>query len=165
MGFGLKKARIVNNTIWKGKGRLPYYYVNASQTTTETGFVVTTTFKVCIAKTCANPFVIGRRVTRRAIEQTPTVYNLYVEKRDGSLQGSLMADWEVTGTVNAQAVDAWTNAEAPTLIGQFPAGTAFDLHEVLQGKWEPVVEGGDHQSGTMPAHDLTISFVNHEVLD
>jgi hypothetical protein len=169
MGFGLKKARIVNKTVWKGKGRLPYYYVNVSQTTTEGAFLTTTSFRVCLAKTCANPFVIGRRVTRRAIQQSPQVYNLYVEKRNGSLQGPLMSEWEVTGTVtwdaSPQPVDVWTSSEGPTLVGQFPAGATYDLHEVLVGNWQPVSPGGDHQTGTMPAQDLTLVFVNEEVVD
>jgi hypothetical protein len=165
MGFGLKTTRIVNNTAWAGKGRLPYYYVNASKTVVDNGYNVTTTYKVCLAKTCANPFVLSRRVTRKAVEQSPQVYSLYVDTQATGEGTWPMGGIDVTGTVGAQSVSVTTTDTAPTLIGQFPAGTAYDLTEILFGNWQAVNPGSGNQSGTMPDHDLTLVFINEEYVD
>lgn len=170
MAFGLKKTRIVNNTVWAGNGRLPYYYVNASNTVVQGGYNVTTTYKVCLAKTCANPFVLGRRVTRTvAVAQSPQVYSLYVDTFE-DVDGLRIGGVEVTGTVGAQTVSVTTTDTAPTLIGQFAAGTAYSL---TQGVLPPQAPPGPQPTGvtpyttslgiltgTMPAHDVTLEFMN-----
>jgi hypothetical protein len=162
MAFGLKKTRIVNDTVWAGRGRLPYYFVNASKTVVQGGFNVTTTYKVCLAKTCANPFVLGRRVTRTAVvAQTPQVYSLYVDTFATGEGTMRIGGIEVTGTVGAQSVSATTTDTAPTLIGQFPAGTAYNLTQgLLPFGLVPFTPSGGIFTGTMPAHDLTLEFVN-----
>lgn len=167
MGFGVNRTHIVKNTVWAGKRHLPYYYVNASNAVTENGALVTTTYRVCLAKTCANPFVFGRRVARTAQRPTP-VYNLYIEKRSGSTEGQRLGGWEVTGTVGAQSVDVQTTDTASTLVGQFAAGTAYSLSEVRQNGWvviSPVSPVPGNFSGTMPASDLTLVFVNGRAVD
>lgn len=162
MAFGLKKTRIVNNTVWAGNGRLPYYYVNASNTVVEGGYNVTTTYKVCLAKTCANPFVLGRRVTRTvAVAQSPQVYSLYVDTFDSTEGTMRIGGIDVTGTVGAQTVSVTTTDTAPTLIGQFPAGTAYDLTQgLLPFGLVPFTPSGGIFTGTMPASDLTLEFMN-----
>jgi hypothetical protein len=165
MGFGLKTTKIVDNTVWTGNGHLPYYYVNASNTVVQSGYNVTTTYKVCLAKTCANPFLLSRRVTRTVIADAPQVYNLYIEKRRNTEDGQRLGGWEVTGTVGAQSVSVTTTDTAATLVGQFPAGTQYTLNETVQGNWQPVSPQTGTLSGTMPASDLTLVFVNEELLD
>lgn len=162
MAFGLKQTRIVNNTVWAGKGRLPYYYVNASNTVVEGGYNVTTTYKVCLAKTCANPFVFGRRVTRTvAVAQSPQVFSLYVDTFDATEGTYRLGGVEVTGTVGAQSVSVTTTDTAPTLIGQFPAGTPYILTQgLLPLSLVPDAPSGGIFTGTMPANDFTLEFMN-----
>jgi hypothetical protein len=160
MGFGLKTTKIVNNTVWAGKGRLPYYYVEAANSVTEGGFVVTTIYKVCLSKTCANPFIIGRRITRTPVANSPQVYNLYIETRENT-DNIMIGGVEVTGTVGALPISVETTDSAPTLIGQFPAGTTYNLTEVtLPSGYMPYDPASGNLTGTMPASDLTLTFIN-----
>jgi hypothetical protein len=161
MGFGLKTTRIVKHTAWAGNGRLPYYYVNASNTVVEGSFSVTTTYRVALAKTCANPFVLSRRATRTPVAQSPQVYNLYVDTFETGEGTMRMGGVDVTGTVGAQSVSVTTTDTAPTLIGQFPAGAAYTLTEgLLPSGFMPYTPSGGTFTGTMPANDLTLEFVN-----
>jgi hypothetical protein len=160
MGFGLKKTRIIKNTIWRGRGRLPYYYVNASNTVVQQGYNVTTTFKVCLSKTCANPFVIGRRVTRTPVRPPATLFNLYIDTRDGS-EGPRMSGCRITGTVGATAIDVTTDGEGPVLLGQFAPGTLYNLTEVsLPPGYGTDDPGTGNYTGPMPSGELTLTFTN-----
>jgi hypothetical protein len=156
MAFGIKVTRIVKNTTWAGNGRLPYYYVRASKTTTEGAFLVTRTYRVAASKTCANPFVLPGSTTRRSI-----LRRLFVEKRaQGQL--NLLAGWHITGTVGGKAIDVTTSATEATLVGEFAPGTAYDLSEVIPADsgWIPISPEGGRYAGTMPAEDLTLTYVN-----
>jgi hypothetical protein len=157
MAFGPRVTIIVKHTVWTGKKNLPYYYVLATRSVVQNDFNVTTSYRVCLAKTCGNPFVFGRTVTRRALK-----HNLYIEKRRDSTEGALLGGWEVTGTVGVASIDATTSASGPKLVGSFAAGTAYDLTEVLQQGWVIVSPNGGNFTGVMPAGDLTLIFVNHE---
>lgn len=155
MAFGPVVTRIVKNTVWTGAKDLPYYYVLATHSVVQSGFTVVTSYRVCLAQTCGNPFVFGRTVTR-----TPLTYNLYIEKRSDTTTGTLLGGWEVTGTVGVASIDATTSASGPTLIGSFTAGTAYDLSEVLQAEWVIVSPADGNFTGVMPAAPLTLIFVN-----
>jgi hypothetical protein len=157
MAFGPVITKILNHTQWNGSRSLPYYYVDASNAVLISGVMVTTTYRVALAKTCANPFVFKRTVTR-----IPVVHNLYIEKRYGSVTGELLAEWHVTGTVGGVAVDKWTTSSGPVLVGSYLAGTAIDLQEAFpeQGAWFAISPNNGHYVGTMPAQDLTVIFVN-----
>jgi hypothetical protein len=160
MAFGPHTTKIIKGTVWRGTKSLPYYYVNATRSVVTDGVRVDTTYKVALAKTCCNPFVLGPFVTRTRVA-VPT-YNLYIEKRNGAVDGNLLAEWNITGTVGGVAVSVWTNSSSPTLVGSYPAGAAIDLSEVPQSNWSPVSPSEGHFSGVMPAHDETITFVNQE---
>jgi hypothetical protein len=157
MAFGPHVTRVIKGTVWTGSFNLPYYYVLASRTVVAGGFSVTTTYRVCLAKTCGNPFVFDRKVTSTAL-----TYNLYIEKRSGSVEGPLLGGWEVTGTVGAASIDTSTSASGPVLVGSYPAGTAYNLAEVLQPDWAIVSPAGGDFAGVMPSQDLTLTYVNQE---
>jgi hypothetical protein len=162
MAFGPHTTKIIKGTVWKGSSRLPYFYVNATQSVVTNGIRVTTTYKVALAKTCGNPFVLGPFVTRTRVA-VPT-YNLYIEKRYGSMQGRRLNNWAVTGTVGGVAVDKLTSDEGLVLVGTFPAGAKIDLQEIMPdgGGWIVDSPPDGHYTGLMPAADLTITFINHE---
>jgi hypothetical protein len=158
MAFGPHTTRIVKNTVWRGTGRLPYYYVNSTQSVVQNGYRVDTTYRVALAKTCGNPFVLGPYVTR-----TPVMYNLYVEKRSSSATGPRLAGWIIRGTVGTKSVEAVTSSSDKVLVGSFPAGTAIDLSEGEapgQGVWNHVTPADGRFITTMPAQDMTLTFVN-----
>jgi hypothetical protein len=157
MAFGPVVTKIVTHTVWTGEWNLPYYYVRASHSVVQGGFTVVTSYRVALAKTCGNPFVFGRTVTR-----TPLTYDLYIEKRSVSTTGTLLGGWEVTGTVGAAPIDVTTNASGATLVGSFAVGTAYNLTEVLKPSWVIVSPTGGNWTGVMPAGDLTLIFVNRE---
>lgn len=161
MAFGPVVTKVILNTIWTGAKNLPYYYVLAAHSVVQSGFTVTTSYRVCLAKTCGNPFVFGRTVTR-----TPLTYNLYIEKRSDTTTGTLLGGWEVTGTVGVTSIDTTTSATGPKLIGSFRAGTTYDLTEVLQATWIILSPTNGNFTGVMPTSDVTLIFVNHhEPLD
>jgi hypothetical protein len=162
MAFGPHTTKIIKGTVWKGSSRLPYYYVNASRSVVTNSIRVTTTYKVALAKTCGNPFVLGPFVTTTRVA-VPT-YNLYIEKRSGSMQGPRLNNWQVTGTVGGAAVDKLTSDEGLVLVGSFPAGAQIDLQEVIpvDSGWIPDSPPNGHYTGVMPATDLTITFINHQ---
>jgi hypothetical protein len=153
MGYGLKKTRIVRNTIWNGNGHLPYYYVYANRTVVESGYYVTTSYRVCLAKTCANPFIISRRVTR-----APANGNLFVETRD--VNNVRVGGVPITGTVGTQSISVQTTDTAPTPLGQFPVGTPYDLSPGAPGVVGESTPLPGHLTGTVPAGDFTIVFVS-----
>jgi hypothetical protein len=159
MAYGRHTTRIVNNTVWTGHKSLAYYWVNATRSVVVDGVRVDTTYRVALAKPCCNPFVLGPFVTRTPVV-VPT-YNLYIEKREGSVDGNLLAEWNVTGTVGGAAVNKWT-LNAPVLVGSYPAGTAYDLQEVIpvESSWYAVSPTDGRFVGVMPAQDLTLTFVN-----
>lgn len=157
MAFGLKKTKIIKNTIWKGKGRLPYYYVDASRTVVESGYNVTTTFKVSLSKTCANPFVMGRRVTRTPVlPQPPATHTLRARVIDGS--GNPVSEWQITGQVGTETVDAVTGSDGSIDLGSFAPGTEYNLAPSLSGGVIEL-EGSAGHTGTMPDSDLTLTFL------
>ena len=158
MAFGPHTTKIIKGTVWKGSSRLPYYYVNATRSVTTNSIKVTTTYKIALAKTCGNPFALGPYVTTTRVA-VPT-YNLYIEKR-GSIQGPRLNAWQVTGTVGGVAVDKLTSDEGLVLVGAFPAGTQIDLQETMQSGWIPDSPVDGHFVGTMPAQDMTVTFINH----
>jgi hypothetical protein len=160
MAFGPHTTKIIKGTVWKGSKSLPYYYVNASRSVVTNSVRVTTTYKVALAKTCGNPFVLGPFVTRTRVA-VPT-YNLYIEKRYGSATGDRLAGWEVTGTVGSAAVDKLTSGSDLVLVGSYPAGTAYNLHEVVpeNGGWIHISPTDGIFTGVMPAQDLVLTFVN-----
>ena len=65
MAFGPNKTKLVGDTVWKGKGHLPYYYVRATKVTHQGNFTITTSYRVCMAKTCGNPFAFDPLVIKR----------------------------------------------------------------------------------------------------
>lgn len=160
MAYGPKKTKYALNTVWNGTGRLPYFYVNVSRTIIQGGLQVTTTFKVALGQICANPFVFSRHVKTTQVSPPLGNFNLYIEKRQDSLEGTRLAGWEVTGTVGDTSVDTTTSDSGPVLVGVFAAGTPYDLSEILQQGWEIVSPAGGNFTGTMPAADLTLTFVN-----
>ncbi|MDR3685658.1 MAG: hypothetical protein P4L93_01685 [Coriobacteriia bacterium] len=155
MAFGPKWIKLAMDTRWMGSFKLPYYYVNASNSVTENGFLVTTTYRVALSKTCANPFVFGRTVTRKQI-----LFKLYVEKRENTADGPQLGSWEITGTVGTDKYDSFTSTTTPTLIGSFAPGTPYSLGEVLQEGWTQLTPAEGPFTGTMPSNDLTLIFVN-----
>jgi hypothetical protein len=160
MAFGPRTTKIVKNTVWRGNGRLPYYYVNATQSVVQDGYRIDTTYRVALAKTCGNPFVTGPTVTRTLVV-TP-VYNLYVEKRRDSLTGPRLAGWSISGTAGGKSIDEVTSSEDKVLIGSYPAGTAYSVQEDSRVGWSIVSPAEGIFIGNMPAQDLTLTFVNHE---
>jgi len=98
-------------------------------------------------------------VNRRVEEER---YRLYVEKREDSLTGPRLAGWQVTGLADGEGVNLVTSGNELTLVGIFTEGTAYDLSEVLQGGWEIVSPAGGEFTGTMPAHDVILTFVNRQ---
>ena len=166
MAFGPRTTKILKNTIWRGSFKLPYYYVVASQDVVANDVKVTTSYRVCLAKTCGNPFVFHRVVTSTPLPR----FNLFVEKRasltDGlTVSGPLLGGWEVTGTVGGVFKDVTTTDTAATLVGSFTAGTPYSLSEVMKQGWLPVPPQNGMFSGAMPASDLTLTFVNERVAD
>jgi hypothetical protein len=170
MAFGPVVTKILKHTVWTGEDSLPYYYVFATRTVgtvltdsvadatnavAEANYIVTTSYRVALAKTCGNPFVFRRTVTR-----TP-LYEHFIEKRSDTTTGTLLSGWEVTGTVGVVPIDATTNASNATLIGIFPAGTHYNLTEVLKPDWVILSPALGNWNGVMPAGDLTLIFVNH----
>lgn len=151
MAFGTNRTKTVKNTVWAGKGRLPYYYVYAGKTVVQNGYSVTTTFKVCLAKSCANPFVIGRRVSRVASR-----HNLFVDTRDND--NLRVGGFLINGVVGTQTVSVQTTDTAATLIGQFPVGTPYSLGVGQPGAPSSLVTTPGYLTGTMPASDLTLTF-------
>jgi hypothetical protein len=160
MAFGPHTTKIIKGTVWRGAKNLPYYYVNATRSVVTDGVRVNTTYKVALAKTCCNPFVLGPFVTRTRVA-VPT-YNLYIEKRYGSVTGDRLSGWSVTGTVGGAAVDKLTSSEGLVLVGTYPAGTAYNLQEVVPetGGWIHISPSDGIFTGEMPAQDLVLTFVN-----
>jgi hypothetical protein len=165
MAFGPGTTKYERNTIWKGKGRLTYYYVVASKTVIENGWRTTTSYRVCLATTCANPFVFYKKSTRTRVSPPELLYNLYVEKRLNSVEGELLGDWQISGNVGGEPVSVTTTDTGPILVGQYAEGTAYDLTELLKQGWEIVSPTNGTTSGVMPAADVTITFVNRRHVD
>jgi len=161
MGFGPNKTTIVDNTVWRGSKKLPYYYVDAAKTVVEGEWNVTRTYRVCLAKPCGNPFVLGKTITRTRV--AVPMYNLYIEKLNGRQQQIRQSGWHVVGTIGGVAVDAVTSSDGPVLVGSYPAGTAYSLHEVLQDGWDIVTPPKGEFIGTMQTQDLTLTFVNEQL--
>lgn len=158
MAFGPRVTKVVKHTVWTGSFDLPYFFVVAARTVPGDGFTTTTSYRVALSKTCGNPFVFDSKVTTA----TTATYNLYIEKRSGSVEGPLLAGWEVTGTVGAASIDTSTSASGPVLVGSYAAGTAYNLAEVPQPDWTIVSPANGDFSGVMPAADLTLTYVNQE---
>jgi len=163
LGFGPTTIRIVKNTIWKGKHRLPFYYVVASKSAIQSGFRFTTSYKVCLAQTCGNPFVFDRTVTKKSVSPPPVPFNLYVEKRQDTPDGNILGGWTISGTVGGDPVSVTTTSTGPTLVGTFPSGTTYDLSEVLQTGWQIVSPAGGESTGTITDHDVTLVYVNSQI--
>ena len=159
MGFGPNKTTIVDNTVWRGSKKLPYYYVDASKTVVEGGWNVTRTYRVCLAKPCGNPFVLGKTITRTRV--AVPMYKLYVEKRYGTTDGQFLY-WHMTGTVGGASVDFFTNETAKVLVGSYPEGAAIDIQEELKNGYNSLQPPNGHYVGTMKANEMTITFVNQE---
>jgi hypothetical protein len=90
----------------------------------------------------------------------PQKYKLYVEKRADSTLGLRLAGWQIKGSAGTSSVNLITNASTPVLVGEFVAGTSYDLSEVLQSDWVIVSPSGGRFVGTMPSSDVTLTFVN-----
>jgi hypothetical protein len=162
MAFGTGGIRYASNTFWRGRGRLPYYYVSVSRTTQVGDVLRTETYRVALARSCCNAFVL-RTVTESGV-LPPVLYNLNVEKRLGTETGPLLGGFEVTGTVAGNFVSVTTTDTTSTLVAQVPEGTPYSLTESLPLGWEVVSPPGGTTSGVMPAGDVTIVFVNRQIL-
>jgi hypothetical protein len=163
MAFGPKTTKIEKNTVWLGTGRLPYFYVVASRVVVEDNMNVTTSYRVCLAKTCSNPFAFGSKVSTSAVSPpVNNTANLYVEKRMDSLEGTRLAGWEVTGTVNGVPVDVFTNDSAPVLVGSYQIGSTYDLTEVQQAGWDVVT--GEVTGTVTGTSDIVVTLVNKQHL-
>jgi hypothetical protein len=159
MAWGPVLTKIMDNTRWNGSFKLPYYYVNASHSVLENGVMVMTTYRVALAKTCANPFVFKRTV--RTVTRA-TAYRLVIEKRYGSVQGEPLSEWTFTGMAGGAAVNVMTGSNGTAFVGNFLPGAAIDLQEVIPvgGGWIAISPANGHYVGVMPSQDTTIVFVN-----
>jgi hypothetical protein len=164
MAFGTKKTVIKKNTIWTGDGHLPYYYVYASQTVLENGYNVTTTYRVCLAKTCANPFAFKRQVTRRLAP--PTTHSLYmrvISQQPILTESVTYVSQNVTGTVGADSIDMMSSDSTYTLVGSYPTGTPYSLKLNLSGPWGPQWPTDGLIEGNMPDADTYLDFTIQEI--
>ncbi len=151
MAFGPNRTKIEKKTTWRGKSSLPYYYVTVSQSTTQGAVVVTESYLVCVAKACANPFVLKRTVTTRPL------YGLWVEIRDGGPNGPQLADWTINGEVNGRSVQILTKSGGPTLVGYYPAGTTYGFEATVPNFW--IVQPTGVVSGVLGAQDVTLEWI------
>jgi hypothetical protein len=159
MAFGPVTTEIDKDTVWVGKGHLPYYYVVASKTATEGAFLVTRAYKVCLAKTCSNPFVLALPVVRK-----PITFQLYVETREPLLTvvapGPRIGGIEVTGTVGSVPIDVTTTNTAATFLGSFAVGTPIHLGQAPNVNWTPANPVSGMWDLVMPSSDTTVTFVD-----
>jgi len=168
MAFGPRVTKIVKKTVWTDNERLPYYYAIASRSVVSNGFRITTSYRVCLAKTCGNPFVFMKKVTKSSVSPPlPDTFALYVDKYQDSQEGTRLAGWEVTGTVLdgslVTTVDVTTTDTASTLVGYFDVGSTYDLTEIGQPGWAPVPGFPSEVTGVMPDGDVHVVFVNQQV--
>jgi len=127
MAFGPNKTKLVGDTVWKGKGHLPYYYVRATKVTHQGNFTITTSYRVCMAKTCGNPFAFDPLVIKRAAKVDPqlsvTTPSEQLVQVNGDVPRRLT---RMQPSVDTDGVSVWLLA-AKVHTGQ-PAGLMLGTH-------------------------------------
>lgn len=102
-----------------------------------------------------------KNLTLKFVNREPCapIYKLYVQKQE-DCSFKLLAGWVISGNVGGAPVSVTTVSTGSTLVGEYVEGTSYSLSETLKDGWEIVSPANGNFTGQMPAHDLTLTFVN-----
>ncbi len=166
MSYGSLKISL--DTVYNGQyKRLPIFYVVASKTTTVEingkPYRQTVSYWVSMAKKCGNVFIFHKTTKNKPVPQPKPKSSIYVVKRQDSIIGLMLDNWNIEGLVGDRPVRVVTNSTLPTLVGTYPIGTSYNLSEINQANWTVVSPANGNFTGVTTKDDIVLTYVNRYI--